>query len=349
MPKLTNRAKFNCMYFSAAIIEDLMEYATIKGVDIGHLSSEFGDLQKQKYIGYEETIKTLNFIGRQLNDEYLGLHVGEQISLRVTAAVDSIMRESSTLEESLSNAVQYCRLISDALECSVLENEDRYSVIYEENPNWHVQQNYAKRQILDLALLCNVKSVAAYAGYHHYPITVLLTYEKPKSLFEYYRLFNCRLQFNQPRTEIVFDKHIIDRHAKKAPSGLLENLKEKVAVEIANLPGEYGLIHQVKKCILNHKPGRIPVEEAAKALNMSKRSLQRNLRDMQTTFKKIESALQLKLAKTYLEENRKSLDEISYLLGFSECSAFIRFFRSVAGQTPTEYKKAYLYPAAAAI
>ena len=43
--------------------------------------------------------------------------------------------------------------------------------------------------------------------------------------------------------------------------------------------------------------------------------------DQNTTFKKIEFELQLKLAMTYLEENQKSIDEISYLLGFSESSA----------------------------
>ena len=120
--------------------------------------------------------------------------------------------------------------------------------------------------------------------------------------------------------------------------GLLENLKEKVAKEIKNLPTENALVYKLKKCILNHKPKRMLIEEAAKELYLSKRTLQRRLKELNATFKKVEYELLLKLAKTYLKEDEKSVDEISYLLGFSESSAFIRFFKSLTAQTPLEYK-----------
>jgi len=119
--------------------------------------------------------------------------------------------------------------------------------------------------------------------------------------------------------------------------GLLENLKEKISNEINNLITETELIYQLKKCILNHKPQRLPVEKASFQLNLSKRTLQRKLKELNTNFKAVEYELQLKLSKTYLEEKQKSIEEISYLLGFSESSVFIGFFKSLTKLTPTEY------------
>jgi AraC-like DNA-binding protein len=171
----------------------------------------------------------------------------------------------------------------------------------------------------------------------YFPVKINFHTEKPNNLREYYRLFNCTLKFNQPKTEIIFEKLIFDNHSKIIQFGFLENLKEKIAVEIESLSIENELIYQLKKYILIHKPQRVLIEAASHHLNLSKRTLQRKLNDLNTNFKEIEYELQLKLSKTYLEEKQKSIDEISYLLGFSESSAFIRFFKSLTKLTPTEY------------
>ena len=326
------------MYFSTTIIWDLIAYAKTKGVNTHDLEVELSVHRNQKYVGYPQLIQTLNFMDRCLEDEHLGLHVGEEASLNVTAPVDNIMMYSQTLEASVNNAIKYSKLISDALECSLEITEDHYSVIYQENPNWKVQQAYAKKQILDLALLSNVKSLAAYTQHQYYPVRIDFNYERPKSLREYYRLFNCSLKFNQPRAQILFEKQIIYRHSKQIEYRLLESIKAKVTNEIDNLDLENELIYRLKKSILNFKPYRISVDEAANELNLSSRTLQRKLKVLHTSFKKVEYDIQLKLAKTYLEENQKSVDEISYLLGFSECSAFTRFFKSLTSLSPLEYR-----------
>ncbi len=326
------------MYFSTTIIADLMEYAAINHVDVAVLEPELPDLNEQKYVDYSVVVKTLNHIGQALNDAYLGLHVGERIALKTTAYVNSIMLNSQTLEESINNAIEYSKLISDALQCSLQKTAQYFSIIYDENPNWGVQQSYAKRQILDVSLLSNVKSLAAYTNYDYYPVQINFVYEKPKNLREHYRLFNCRLKFNQPTSQIIYDRQIMDRHTRQVTFGLLESLKEKVADEIESLPSENQLIYELKKHILQQKPERLLVDDAARKMHLSKRTLQRKLGEFDTTFKAIEHELQLKLAKTYLEEQQKSVDEISYLLGFSESSVFIRFFKSYTQQTPTQYQ-----------
>ncbi len=329
------------MYFASTIIWDLLEYADMHGVGSKHLRTEFNSLKRQKYVSYEVMIRTLNHIRIGLNDENLGLNIGEHLSLKATAPVDQIMLNSQTLEESINNAIEYSKVISDALECSLEKSDQYFAVVYEENPNWKVCHKEAKRDVLDMTLLANIKSLAAYTDRHYFPIVVHFAYEKPKHLNEYYRLFNCSLKFNQPVTKIVYQRYIIDRYKRDIQFGLLENLKEKVLNEIVQLSHENHLIYELKKCILNKKPYRLSVKEAAVNLNVSSRTLQRKLTELNTTFKGVEYEMQIKLSKTYLEEGKKSIDEISYLLGFSESSAFIRFFKSVMDQTPVEYGRKF--------
>ncbi len=326
------------MYFSSSILADLIEYANLKGANTSHFEEAANELQKHKHISYETTVEWINLIGQELDDENLGLHIGEHISLKVTAYVNNIMQYSDTLEDAFENAVEYSRLISDALESSLNKTDDYYSVVFEENPNWKIHQHHAKKQILDLTLLSCLKSLVTYTQRNYYPVKIHFETPKPKSLSEYYRTFNCSLFFNQPKTEIFFEKQIFN-HAKTVRLGLLESLKDKVEDEMAKLKSENTLVYELKKCILSHKPSRVPIQKAAGHLNVSTRTLQRQLKALNTSYKEIEYELQLRLSKTYLEEGQKSIEEISYLLGFSESSAFIRFFKSLTGDTPRKYGK----------
>ena len=319
-------------------MHDLMDYARQHDVEFRPVKYHHGQSANEKYVGYDQVVRALNNLSDVLGDHCLGLHVAEQISLKATAQVTGIMLSSQTLKESIENAIHYSKLISDALECSLDSTPDHYSIVYEENPNWKVQHGNAKKQILDMALLSNVKSLGAYANYQYFPVKVHFTYDKPRHLNEYFRLFNCSLRFNQPRSEIIYEKQVIDRHSRAIAKGLLENLMEKVAHEIDALPAEDKLVNQLKKCILNYKPERLMVDEAASQLHMSGRTLQRKLKARDTNFKQVEHELQINLAKSYLDEGQKSIDEISYLLGFAEGSAFIRFFKTATSQTPGSYK-----------
>lgn len=330
------------MYFSSAIISDFKAYAISKGVSIKLLDKYLPKSETQKYITYQDITTLINGLVHELDDDFLGLHIGERIALKVTKYVDSIIQHSQTLEDAFANAAYYSKSISDALDCTLEKKRQKYVVVFEENPNWSVYNTIAKRQILDLTLLSCLKSLIAYTGKTYYPLNIHFQLPRPKNINEYYRLFNCSLKFNTEKTEITFEKQIFDNHSKEVKLGLLENLQNIVEQELKNLKSENELVYQLKKIILKQKPERILLADAAQKLNMSNRTLQRKLKYLNTSFKEVEQVLQLKLAKTYLNEKTKDIDEISYLLGFSESSAFIRFFKSITKQTPGNYQKKLL-------
>jgi AraC-like DNA-binding protein len=68
---------------------------------------------------------------------------------------------------------------------------------------------------------------------------------------------------------------------------------------------------------------------------MTGRSLQRRLKDEGTVFQSVRDEMRRDLADHYLGQGM-SFAEISFLLGFSEPSAFFRAFKRWTGLTPLE-------------
>lgn len=85
--------------------------------------------------------------------------------------------------------------------------------------------------------------------------------------------------------------------------------------------------------------GESSIEDVATALGMSKRSLQRKLKEEDTTFQKQLNHTRELLAKNYLKNTRLSSEDIAYLLGYQDLNSFFRAFSLWTGMTVTEYRQ----------
>lgn len=85
--------------------------------------------------------------------------------------------------------------------------------------------------------------------------------------------------------------------------------------------------------------GKSSVEDVAVALGLSKRSLQRKLKEEKTTFQKQLNHTRELLAKNYLQNTRLSSEDIAYLLGYQDLNSFFRAFALWTGKTVTAYRQ----------
>ena len=75
----------------------------------------------------------------------------------------------------------------------------------------------------------------------------------------------------------------------------------------------------------------------AKRMAMSARTLQRRLDEEGTSFAAVLDDTRRELAGAYMAQRDVSLADVSYLLGFSEQSAFTRAFQRWHGVAPSRY------------
>ena len=75
-------------------------------------------------------------------------------------------------------------------------------------------------------------------------------------------------------------------------------------------------------------------------LGLQERTLRRQLASADVTFADELEAARRELARRYVERSDKSMGAIADLLGFSETSAFSRWFRKAFGGGPSSWRKA---------
>ena len=84
--------------------------------------------------------------------------------------------------------------------------------------------------------------------------------------------------------------------------------------------------------------GRSSVDDVARKIGMSARSLQRNIRRDGTTFQKLLNQTREELARHYLQTTTLSGTEIAYLLGYDNPNSFFRAFQGWTGATPMQVR-----------
>ncbi|WP_421849635.1 AraC family transcriptional regulator ligand-binding domain-containing protein [Oricola sp.] len=96
---------------------------------------------------------------------------------------------------------------------------------------------------------------------------------------------------------------------------------------------------RVRNALLEALPsGHNTVDDICKRLHVSKRTLQRKLKDEGTTFQEVLDQTRSDLSYHYLKKPEVSVVEISYLLGFQDPASFYRAFHGWTGQTPADVR-----------
>ncbi len=88
------------------------------------------------------------------------------------------------------------------------------------------------------------------------------------------------------------------------------------------------------------RDGKIPsLELTAELAGVSARTVQRHLRDQETTFSDLVDQARLEIAKTMISDQSISVTHIAYETGYSNVGNFSRSFKRLTGMSPRAYRK----------
>ena len=124
-------------------------------------------------------------------------------------------------------------------------------------------------------------------------------------------------------------------------ASLWESLEPALVEQLEERTGTTTLSGRIKRALTEALPGgSTSIDDMARRLNVSKRSLQRRLSEEGTSFQKLLDETRFEMSDRYLKDTGLSFPEISYLLGFRETSSFFRAFHGWTGTTPGDYRTA---------
>lgn len=98
---------------------------------------------------------------------------------------------------------------------------------------------------------------------------------------------------------------------------------------------------RIENALLELLPsGRTQIDDVARELAVSRRSLQRRLSEEGTSWLDVLNSARMRLAQHYLTNTRLSAAEVSFLLGFEDPNSFFRAFRRWTDATPEAWREA---------
>ena len=123
-------------------------------------------------------------------------------------------------------------------------------------------------------------------------------------------------------------------------SEMWPDFEKRMRAKLAEQDDDKQMTKRVRTALLDMLPsGDTTIEALCNRLNMSKRSVQRYLKDEGQSYKTVLASTRAELARNYLKEDAFRVEEISYLLGYKEPNSFYRAFHDWTGMTPSEARK----------
>lgn len=166
------------------------------------------------------------------------------------------------------------------------------------------------------------------------PLEVSFTHPAPSDCSgAFFGFFRCPVRFGAAHSELVLDRRLAEAELPALNRELASANDAVLSAYVAQLDDD--LLSRVRSAIIERLPSGAPSAlDIARDLHMSARTLQRRLADEQTSYSTLLDTVRRELAARYLAESSQSLSEITYLLGFSELSAFSRAYRRWTGRSP---------------
>ena len=145
--------------------------------------------------------------------------------------------------------------------------------------------------------------------------------------------------FEQEENAVYLDRAAANQPIKYRDPYLRKVLEDYADLNLKQVTALDSLEKQVVSLIVEGLPkGEVSIENTARALHMSRSTLQRKLSRSGTGFKALLEETRQKLCRVYLEQQFR-ITQIAYLLGYSEPSTFHHAFKRWFGLSPGEYQK----------
>jgi AraC-like DNA-binding protein len=151
--------------------------------------------------------------------------------------------------------------------------------------------------------------------------------------------FGCPAKFDARENTIVFAKADLDRPFLTHNADLFATVAPQLEKELKQALSSKAIGEQVKATLKRLLAGQRPgIEDVARELGTSSRTLQRRLAEVGATFQQLMQEARRELARHYLQHSSLELNETAYLLGYEDAHSFFRAFHDWEGSSPGEWR-----------
>ena len=169
------------------------------------------------------------------------------------------------------------------------------------------------------------------------PLRIELDIEAPCHTSRFEDVFECPVLFDAPAVSVVAKRHHLAAPLKctSSPIVTIEDVaRDRPGGAPRSLLGIIG--EQIRARVLT---GHVLIDEVARSMDSSVRTLQRELHRAGTDFRSLTNLVRTQRATELLRHTSGSITRVSAELGYSSPAGFARAFRKATGVAPREFRK----------
>ena len=278
----------------------------------------------------------LEIAAAEIGDPLLGLHVAAEIDLRDIGLLFYLAASSKTVSEALEYLAQYAATTNEEIRLEISRAQEETVLTFR-----HVlSTDDPRRQHSELVALAFNRVLHKLTNRDFSPLRIKFAHARASELKEVHRMLRCPVEFAQPVDGWVLPQRVMELPVISEDTRLLQILKahgDNLLAGRRTATSMRGLVEAQLHGVLSN--GRVQAAVIARQLGMSERSLRRHLAQEGATFTEILDCLRNRLALRYLQDRRVSLQQIAWLLGYSEIGAFSHAFKRWTGNSPGQIRR----------
>ncbi len=199
---------------------------------------------------------------------------------------------------------------------------------------------WASRESMEFTFSHLLNRLRTSTGYNVIPKTISFMHSEPDYLEEYTRIFQADVIFDAPQNLMIFESQVMALKLIYTEDSKLHTLISSIAeTALKNIPVSNDLENKVVNILKEEiKNGKPSISLIADKLNISRQTLHRKLLDVGTSYSDLIDNFRKNMAQSYLRNSSMSIDDISFLLGYSSSSAFHRSFKRLTGTAPSSFR-----------
>jgi AraC-like DNA-binding protein len=273
---------------------------------------------------------------RRTHNDNFGLWFGHQFAPQSLGLLGYLATSSPTLGQALRNMVEYFPVYQQSSLLRLCEAQGICRLEYRLQDT----RIASRRQDAELSLtqFCNVMRLAL--GPSWAALEVHFEHPRPSDWHAHREAFGAEVRFAMQYNAILFRATELGKPMPYSDSQLLAIIKQSMQQLRPTTQIAPSLVARVREQILGVLPDGEPrLDDIAERLSVPAWTLQRRLKEENECFKQLIESIRRELAHTYLQEERLSISELSFRLGYTEVSTFSRAFMRWHGVSPTQWRE----------
>lgn len=312
------------------------------GHDASNLLARSGitteDLQRaNNRIAIEKINRLWQLIDTTTHDDAFALRVPRFIPVHAFQGFSFAVSSSDNVQDFLSRIARFSKVASTAA--------DLHFTVHENFAQLQIDTSGSSPKPVD----ANVDAFAGViVGTLSYllddpaarPSQVSFMRKPPNNRAAFERFFRCPIEFGAAENILRYDAKLLTRENPYRDAAVVAHNERAIREYLQRLQVS-SISHRVHQTLATTIGNGVPTQiELAQLLDMSSRTLQRQLKQHNTSFQSILDKVRLELAKHYLQDSRQSITDIAYQLGYSDSSHFARAFKRWTDLSPKQYRQA---------